>query len=128
MTTLPTDVKELTPEFYCDPAFLVNARRLDFGTCASGAPPPLLRGSCSLLGARLGWSVACCSRAQLCCAAANHVLLINGRATTYMRIMYLRLPGSWYHTSEAIGFKQQRVEGQHDTERSSWNQVPGFRF
>ena len=39
VTTLPTDVKELTPEFYCDPAFLVNGRRLDFGTCSSGAIP-----------------------------------------------------------------------------------------
>ncbi len=37
VTTLPTDVKELTPEFYCDPAFLVNGRRLDFGACSSGA-------------------------------------------------------------------------------------------
>ena len=34
--TLPTDVKELTPEFYsADPAFLVNGEHLPFGrrTC-----------------------------------------------------------------------------------------------
>ena len=47
VTSLPMDVKELTPEFYCDPAFLVNGRRLDFGTRSSGAP--LRETSCELI-------------------------------------------------------------------------------
>ena len=57
VTTLPTDVKELTPEFYCDPAFLVNSRGLDFGTCASGAPL-LLTQTVDMQGARLAWPAA----------------------------------------------------------------------
>ena len=80
MTTLPTDVKELTPEFYCDPAFLVNTRRLDFGTRASGARPGCCVGVAVRLDARLVCSMAFRAYAQLCVAAANHGLLINGRA------------------------------------------------
>lgn len=37
MTTLPTDVKELIPEFYAaDPSFLLNLEKVDFGTRANG--------------------------------------------------------------------------------------------
>ena len=58
VTTLPTDVKELTPEFYCDPAFLVNGRRLDFGTRSSGAPlaPAPLRRTGWRLSREVGWT------------------------------------------------------------------------
>jgi hypothetical protein len=34
--TLPTDVKELIPEFYSDHSFLVNSENLDFGLRTSG--------------------------------------------------------------------------------------------
>ena len=38
-TTLPTDVKELIPEFYsADPSFLVNALDIKIGARASGVP------------------------------------------------------------------------------------------
>jgi hypothetical protein len=38
VTSLPTDVKELIPEFYAgDPSFLLNTRGLDFGARTSGA-------------------------------------------------------------------------------------------
>ncbi|BDA48009.1 probable protein FAN at N-terminal half [Coccomyxa sp. Obi] len=35
--TLPTDVKELIPEFYSDPSFLINNEKLNFGDRAAGA-------------------------------------------------------------------------------------------
>ena len=35
--TLPTDVKELIPEFYSDASFLVNTEELDYGVRSSGA-------------------------------------------------------------------------------------------
>ena len=34
--TLPTDVKELIPEFYSDPSFLINSEKLNFGERAAG--------------------------------------------------------------------------------------------
>ena len=34
--TSSTDVKELTPEFYSDPTFLMNSNGFDLGVCASG--------------------------------------------------------------------------------------------
>ena len=81
MTTLPTDVKELTPEFYCDPAFLLNARRLDFGTRASGAQPCCCEGMPKSQGAWLVWSMACRAYAQLCCAAATTCFWLSGVST-----------------------------------------------
>ena len=37
VTSLPTDVKELIPEFYStDPSFLLNTEQIDFGCRASG--------------------------------------------------------------------------------------------
>lgn len=51
MMTLPTDVKELIPEFYSDPSFLTNSEKLDFGERTSGNTlPPLLPNiqSCTL--------------------------------------------------------------------------------
>lgn len=39
--TLPTDVKELIPEFYSDPSFLINNEKLNFGDRAAGATPPV---------------------------------------------------------------------------------------
>jgi len=49
--TSSTDVKELTPEFYSDPSFLVNFNGFDLGICASGEAvddvilPPWANGS-----------------------------------------------------------------------------------
>lgn len=42
VTTFPTDVKELIPEFYStDPSFLLNLEKVDFGTRTNGSSCPL---------------------------------------------------------------------------------------
>ena len=49
--TSSTDVKELTPEFYSDPSFLVNSNDFDLGVCVNGEEvgdvklPPWAEGS-----------------------------------------------------------------------------------
>ena len=44
--TLPTDVKELIPEFYSsDHMFLVNGEGVDFGERTSGMPQLLQKGN-----------------------------------------------------------------------------------
>ncbi len=45
--TLPTDVKELIPEFYSDPSFLINNEKLNFGDRAAGASHPTQESSVS---------------------------------------------------------------------------------